>query len=194
MHLLLTADASPHPGALIGLVLICATPLLGSLLLLKLCYRRIRPEQALIIGRPGGTTVSFTGRLILPLIHSAEVIDLKQIPLTFEIDADDPARFLDDSRATLRVRLDVRVNRVEPDILRAAQIYSLDTLASPERLHAHLAHLITGTTRTLIARFDDLRDLRGRADMFADLLLEHLGMDHDGLVIESASISKLESL
>jgi uncharacterized membrane protein YqiK len=85
-------------------------------------YRKVEQGRALIINKVSKEPeVTFTGGLVLPVIHRAEVMDISV--KTIEIDRRGKEGLIckDNIRADIKVTFFVRVNKTTEDVLKVAQ-------------------------------------------------------------------------
>ena len=65
------------PLSIFGLVIIGAVALLlvGIVAFIAKLYQKVLQGQALIVNKPNGTKVFFTGAIVVPLVHRSEYMD-----------------------------------------------------------------------------------------------------------------------
>lgn len=154
-------------------------------------YQRVDRASALVIHGGGSPRVSFTAALVLPVVHRAERIDLSPRPIT--IDRRGPQGLLcaDNIRVDLRLTFVVRVGRTAEDVLRVAESLgcarasdgaSLEQLFAPKFLDA-----VTSVVEQM--SFDALR---ARREELRDQVLEVVGRDLAGFVIDDVMIAPIE--
>ena len=64
---------------LMGLAIVV---LVGLLILIIKCYRKVNQGEALVRNGMGGTKVCFTGVPVIPIIHKAEIMDIGLLETT----------------------------------------------------------------------------------------------------------------
>ena len=101
---------------------IIALVVIGLIMLIVRCYRKVGQGEAIIRNGVGGTRVSMSGMVVWPIIHRAEYMDISVKRI--EIDRGGNAQGLvcrDNLRADIKVVFFVRVNPKEDDVKRIAQ-------------------------------------------------------------------------
>lgn len=96
--------------------------ILGAFALFAKFYRKVEQGNALIINTlRAEPEVTFTGRMVYPIIHKAELMDISI--KTIEIDRSGNQGLIcqDNIRADIKVKFFVRVNQTAEDVLRVAQ-------------------------------------------------------------------------
>ncbi|MEM7678173.1 MAG: SPFH domain-containing protein, partial [Myxococcota bacterium] len=96
--------------------------LFGFAVMVAKFYRKVEQGRALIINKvTREPTVTFTGGLVLPIIHRAEVMDISV--KTIEIDRRGKEGLIcqDNIRADIKVTFFVKVNKTAEDVLKVAQ-------------------------------------------------------------------------
>ncbi len=164
----------------------------GFLLLIKKFYRKVEQGKALIINKTGGvTTVSFTGGLVLPVIHKAEVMDISV--KTIEIDRTSKEGLIcqDNIRADIKVTFFVRVNKTEEDVLKVAMSIGCERASQQETLEELFSAKFSEALKTVGKRMDFV-SLYQERDSFKDQIIAVIGTDLNGYVLEDAAIDYLE--
>ena len=97
--------------------------IVGVLTAVAKFYRKVDQGEALIVNKPSADrpAVTFTGALVIPIIHRAEVMDISV--KTIEIDRRGTEGLIckDNIRADIKVAFFVRVNNLAEDVLKVAQ-------------------------------------------------------------------------
>src|SRR5690606_7888008 len=96
--------------------------LFGTLAVFARFYRKGGQGRALVISKMSGEpVVTFSGGLVLPIIHRAEELDISV--KTIEIDRRGGEGLIcsDNIRADIKVTFFVRVNKTGEDVLKVAQ-------------------------------------------------------------------------
>ena len=112
----------PLPIFSIVLIAIGILFVVGMLIFIAKLYRKVQQGQALIINKPGGTKVVFTGAVVVPLVHRAEYMDISVKTVEIARQGHDGLICKDNIRADIRVTFFVRVNETASDVLRVAKM------------------------------------------------------------------------
>ena len=94
----------------------------GVLVMVARFYRKVDQGRALIVNKmKAEPEVTFTGGVVLPIIHRAEVMDISV--KTIEVDRRGKEGLIcqDNIRADIKVTFYVRVNKTKDDVLKVAQ-------------------------------------------------------------------------
>ncbi len=180
---------------LISLVIVAVSLLviaIGFAFLVKNFYRKVNQGKALIINKTGGKTqVSFTGGLVLPVIHRAEEMDISV--KTIEIDRRGTEGLIckDNIRADIKVTFFVRVNKTEEDVLKVAQSIGCERASVQVTLEELFSAKFSEALKTVGKRME-FEDLYKERDNFKDQIVEVIGRDLNGYILEDAAIDYLE--
>ena len=93
----------------------------GFLALLLKCYRKVSQGQALIRNGVGGTTVSFSGKFVIPIMHRVEYMDVSVKRIEIDRRTQQGLICKDNLRADICVAFFVRVNNTVDDVIKVAQ-------------------------------------------------------------------------
>lgn len=179
---------------LIPLVVSMATILilmLGVGALYSQMYVKLSSGQALIINKTATVEVFFTGGLVIPGVHKAEVMDINTKFLVIERTGSGGLICKDGIRADVRATFSLRVNKTIEDVLRVAQLVGADKAMNPETLEGLFSAKFCGALESFAAgkTFADLREQRSE---FTDAVLEELGSDLQGYTLDALAIDRLE--
>jgi len=155
-------------------------------------YRKVEQGHALIINPfQGEPRVTFTGGLVLPIINKAELMDIAIKTIEIDRSGDQGLICADNIRADIKVKFFVRVNQTAEDVLRVAQGIGCERASN----HATLEDLFSAKfsealkTAGKALNFVDLYQAR---DRFRDKIIEQIGDDLSGYILEDAAIDYLE--
>ena len=185
---------SLNPGIVLVLSIIGAGILflLGAALLVKAFYRKILQGEALINNKMGkNPEVSFSGGLVLPIIHRAEIMDISLKTIELDRRGSEGLICRDNIRADIKVTFFVRVNKTAEDVLKVAQ--SIGTArASEQRTVEDLFIAKFSEALKTVGYSMDFVDLYDKREQFKDSMIAVIGTDLNGYVLEDAAIDYLE--
>ena len=95
-------------GGIIAILLIIA---LALLFMVTRLFRKVEQGKALIISKLRKVDVTFTGAVVLPVLHKAEVMDISVKTIDVERTGRDGLICKDNIRADIRITFFVRVNK-----------------------------------------------------------------------------------
>ncbi|MEZ4390703.1 MAG: hypothetical protein R3A48_06365 [Polyangiales bacterium] len=169
-----------------------ALVVIGVLTLLARFYRQVDQGKALIVNTlKAEPLVTFTGAIVYPIIHRAEVMDISV--KTIEIDRRGKEGLIckDNIRADIKVTFFVRVNKTQEDVLKVAQsigcVRASDQVTIEGLFEAKFAEALKTVGKRL--NFEDLYKER---DHFKDAIIEVIGKDLNGFVMDDCAIDYLE--
>ena len=177
-------------GVVLIVVLVWAV---GTLVLFIRMYRKIEVNQAIVRNGMGGPMVSFSGMMVVPVMHEATIVDVGPKRLEVIRNEDRPVVSQDQIAFVMKVSLDVRVNRNEEDVLMAIHTYGAENLGSEEKLLNKLEPYLMEAVEAVASRLP-LETIRSQREEFRDLVLKTIGVEFSGLLIDDLAISELQQV
>lgn len=175
-------------GIAVGLLTLSmlAIPLLYARL-----YHKIDQGQVLIVNKVAQIEVFFTGGLVIPTVHRAEVMDISVKTLKIKRTGKEGVICKDNIRADIAVTFFIRVNPTTEDVIQVARALGAARASDPEALQelfeARFADAIKAVVKTL-----DFEQLYAQRDELREAILTHIGEDLAGFVLEDLVIDALE--
>ena len=155
-------------------------------------YHKVEQGHALIINPfRGDSKVTFTGGLVLPIINKAELMDISIKTIEIDRSGDQGLICADNIRADIKVKFFVRVNQTSDDVLRVAQGIGCARASNHEILEDLFSAKFSEALKTA-GKALDFVDLYQARDRFRDKIIEQIGDDLSGYVLEDAAIDYLE--
>ena len=182
-------DALPIFGVIIGVIAVLV--IFAGLILMARLYRKVNQGQALIINRPSGSTVSFTGSLVIPLLHRAEVMDISVKTIEVARGGNDGLICKDNIRADIRVTFFVRVNETERDVLRVAKMVGCTRASDQSTIEELFGAKFSEALKTAGKGFDFEQLYQARLE-FKEMIIDTIGDDLNGYTLEDVAIDYLE--
>lgn len=173
----------------IGAIVILVLGLAG--LLMKF-YRKVDQGKALIVNNlKADPDVVFTGAVVYPIIHRAEIMDISV--KTIEIDRRGKEGLIckDNIRADIKVTFFVRVNKTREDVLKVAQSIGCARASDHKTLEDLFAAKFSEALKTVGKRME-FESLYEERDRFRDEIIDIIGRDLNGYILEDAAIDYLE--
>jgi len=165
---------------------------IGMIKWLLSMYRKVDQGTALIINSlKSEPDVTFTGGLVLPIIHRSEVMDISL--KTIEIDRKGHEGLIcqDNIRADIKVTFFVRVNKTKDDVLHVAQAIGCVRASKQETLNELFQAKFSEALKT-VGKQMDFVELYQEREKFKNRIIETIGHDLSGYKIEDAAIDYLE--
>lgn len=176
--------------AFVALLVLVLAPLV-LVLVARRRYLKIDSGRALIVHKGAGPQVSFTGRLVLPLLHRAELLDLTARSLEVERSGRRGLLCRDNIRADVCARFVFRVNRTVEDVLRVAETIGCARAADREALRELFEARFAAGLETA-ARMLDFEALSRDRARFVDEVFAVVGRDLSGFILEDVAIEEFE--
>ncbi|WP_377270128.1 SPFH domain-containing protein [Peterkaempfera sp. SMS 1(5)a] len=175
-------------GVLIAVLLLIG---LGALLLFGRLFRKVVQGEALIISRPKSVDVTFTGALVVPMLHRAEVMDISVKTIEISRTGREGMICKDNIRADLQITFFVRVNKTVEDVIKVAQAIGTQRASHQETLQTLFSAKFAEALRT-VGKQLDFTDLYTKREEFRDRIIAAIGTDLNGYHLEDAAIDHLE--
>ena len=167
--------------------------LLIIVIVINAFYRTVEQGRALIINRIGKSEpkVSFTGSLVIPVVHRAEVMDISV--KTIEVDRQGANGLIckDNIRGDIKVTFFVRVNKTDDDVKKVASAVGVQR-ASDQHTMENLFQAKFSEALKTVGKQMDFIDLYNQRDTFKDEIIKVIGRDLNGYSLEDAAIDYLE--
>ncbi|HSO00068.1 MAG TPA: hypothetical protein VLS89_17365, partial [Candidatus Nanopelagicales bacterium] len=172
--------------ALIGLAIF------GTLIIVAKFYRQVEQGKALIINTmKTEPIVTFTGKVVYPIINKAETMDISV--KTVEIDRRGKEGLIcqDNIRADIKVTFFVRVNKTQESVLKVAQAIGCARASDQKTLEELFTAKFSEALKTVGKRLN-FEDLYKERQKFKDDIIDVIGKDLNGFVLDDAAIDFLE--
>ncbi|HSK01987.1 MAG TPA: SPFH domain-containing protein [Kofleriaceae bacterium] len=180
------------PDQMIVMIAAGGVVLLGALLVGARSYRSVPQGMAMIVNRPSREPlVTFSGALVLPIVHRAEVLDVSIKQLKIALRGKRGLICKDNLRADLELTFFVRVNKTIEDVLRVAQSVGCTRASDPGALEELFTAKFTDAVMTAGKQLE-LEELFRARDVFRDQILAVIGWDLNGYVLDDVAIDTLE--
>jgi len=164
----------------------------GLAIIIAKFYRKVDQGQALIINKmTEEPEVTFTGGVVYPIIHRAEIIDISVKRIDIDRRGKNGLICKDYLRADINVNFFVRINPIKEKVLEVASTIGCgrasDLAALDELFNAKFSEALktAGKQFEFAALFD-------KRDDFREKVKEVIGEDLNGFVLEDVAIDYLE--
>lgn len=163
----------------------------GLLIMVIKCYRKVLLGQALIRNGMGGTKVSFSGTFVIPIVHQCEYMDISVKRIEIDRRALQGLICKDNLRADIVVAFFVRVNNTVEDVIKVAQSLGCERASDRKALIELFDAKFSEALKTVGKQFD-FSELYTNRVSFREQILDVIGTDLSGYVLEDAAIDYLE--
>jgi uncharacterized membrane protein YqiK len=164
----------------------------GLLVMVARFYRKVDQGNALIVNKMRTEPdVTFTGAIVLPVVHLAEVMDISVKTIEIGRSGHEGLICKDNIRADIKVSFYVRVNKTKEDVLRVAQSIGCVRASDQETLEQLFVAKFSEALKT-VGKQLDFEQLYTQRDDFKDQIIQVIGRDLNGYALEDAAIDYLE--
>ncbi|WP_326958820.1 flotillin family protein [Amycolatopsis sp. NBC_01286] len=175
-------------GVLIAVVVLI---LLVLLFVVSRLFRKVPQGKALIISKVRKVDVTFTGAVVLPVLHKSEVMDISVKTIDIERTGQEGLICRDNIRADIRISFFVRVNKTAEDVVKVAQAIGTERASDETTLQALFSANLSEALKTVGKQLDFV-DLYTKRNEFRDQIIRVIGTDLNGYSLEDAAIDYLE--
>ncbi|MCP4262513.1 MAG: flotillin family protein [Planctomycetes bacterium] len=172
-------------------VVVIAVIATGFFALLLKCYKKVSQGQALIRNGVGGTKVSFSGKFVIPIMHRVEYMDVSVKRIEIDRRALQGLVCKDNLRADIVVAFFVRVNNTVEDVIKVAQSLGCERASDRQALVELFDAKFSEALKTVGKQFDFVELYTDRV-RFREQILDVIGTDLSGYILEDAAIDYLE--
>ncbi|MEU7033547.1 flotillin family protein [Streptomyces sp. NPDC046237] len=174
-------------GALVAAVLLATL----ALLFVSRLFRKVEQGKALIVSKTRKVDVTFTGQVVLPVLHKAEVMDISVKTIEISRTGRDGLICRDNIRADIRISFFVRVNKTVEDVIKVAQAIGTARASDKETLQELFNAKFSEALKT-VGKQMDFTDLYTKREELRFRIIEIIGIDLNGYSLEDAAIDYLE--
>ena len=164
---------------------------LAALVVVVTSVVRVDAGKALVVNRMGRTDVHFTNGLVLPIVHKGELLDISVKTIAISRRGKDGIVCRDNIRADLVMQFFVRVNRTHEDVLKVAQSIGCARAGDQATLEELFVAKFAEAIKTVAKQFD-FAEIYRRRDEFRDRVIDVIGQDLAGYVLDDVALDYLE--
>jgi len=175
---------------IVGVGALVAFCLLLVLVVARL-FRKVEQGKALIVSRTRKVDVTFTGQVVLPVLHKAEVMDISVKTIEITRVGKEGLICRDNIRADIRISFFVKVNKTVEDVIKVAQAVGT-ARASDRNTLQELFHAKFSEALKTVGKQLDFTDLYTKREELRYRIIEVIGVDLNGYHLEDAAIDYLE--
>ncbi|MFA7605949.1 MAG: hypothetical protein WCY08_05140 [Rhodocyclaceae bacterium] len=166
--------------------------LIGLFALFKAFYIKVPQGTALIVNDLSATPkVHFTGALVYPVIYKKEFMRISLITLEVDRRGKDGLICRDNMRADITVAFYLRVNETPEDVLKVAKAIGVDRASDKGAVNELFNAKFSEALKTVGKQIDFVKLFENRQE-FRDRIIEVIGNDLNGYVLEDVAIDYLE--
>ncbi|MEV6332004.1 flotillin family protein [Streptomyces sp. NPDC051909] len=154
-------------------------------------FRKVEQGKALIVSKTRKVDVTFTGQVVLPVLHKAEIMDISVKTIEISRTGRDGLICRDNIRADIRISFFVRVNKTAEDVVKVAQAIGTARASDKETLQELFNAKFSEALKT-VGKQLDFTDLYTKREELRFRIIEIIGIDLNGYSLEDAAIDYLE--
>ncbi|MEV0689039.1 flotillin family protein [Streptomyces sp. NPDC050388] len=173
------------------LVGVCLLLVFAALLIMTKLFRKVEQGKALIVSKMRKVDVTFTGQVVLPVLHKAEVMDISVKTIEITRAGKEGLICQDNIRADIRITFFVKVNKTVQDVIKVAQAVGT-ARASDRNTLQELFHAKFSEALKTVGKQLDFTDLYTKREELRYRIIEVIGVDLNGYHLEDAAIDFLE--
>lgn len=177
--------------SVIGIVVI-AIIVIGLFISITRFYVKVPQGWALIINDTSAIPkVKFTGGIVWPIINKKELMKISLI--TLELDRRNKEGLIcqDNIRADITVAFYLRVNETQEDVLKVAKSIGVERASDKDSVHELFNAKFSEALKTVGKQMEFVSLFENRIG-FRDMIIEVIGNDLNGYVLEDVAIDYLE--
>jgi uncharacterized membrane protein YqiK len=175
-------------GVLLAVVLLIV---IAVVFFLSRMFRKVEQGKALIVSKVRRVDVTFTGAVVLPVLHKAETMDISVKTIEIARTGREGLICRDNIRADIRITFFVRVNKTTEDVIKVAQAIGTARASNETTLQELFSAKFSEALKTVGKQLDFV-DLYTKRNDFRDQIIEVIGTDLNGYSLEDAAIDFLE--
>ncbi|HEV7962987.1 MAG TPA: flotillin family protein, partial [Actinoplanes sp.] len=175
-------------GVLVAVLLLVV---LGVTVIFSRMFRKVEQGKALIVSKVRRVDVTFTGAVVLPVLHKAEIMDISVKTIEISRTGREGLICRDNIRADIRITFFVRVNKTTEDVIKVAQAIGTARASSEQTLQELFNAKFSEALKTVGKQLDFV-DLYTKRNDFRDQIIAVIGTDLNGYSLEDAAIDFLE--
>lgn len=161
-------------------------------LLVSRLFLKVPQGQALVVSKWRSVVVTFTGQIVVPVIHKAETMDISVKNIQIERRGKGNGLICKDNiRADISVEFFVKVDPTEQAVKKVAQAIGCERASDIATLNTLFAAKFSEALKTVGKKFE-FESLYTDRDSFRDEIVEIIGKDLNGYVLEDVAIDYLE--
>jgi flotillin len=165
--------------------------LIGGAFSVLTCFRKVEQGRAIIRNGLRGTKVSFSGLTVFPIIDKAEYMDISVKRVEIDRNGSNGLICMDNMRADIKVAFFVRVNQTPEAVLKVAQSIGCVRASSQNAIVELFDAKLSEGLKTVGRQFQFV-DLYNSRDKLKEGILQSIGTDLNGFVLEDVAIDYLE--
>ncbi|MCB9233484.1 MAG: flotillin family protein [Bacteroidia bacterium] len=154
-------------------------------------YKKVPQGKAMVKTGAGGTNVSFEGMFVLPVFHRLEIMDISVKNIEIARTGKDGLICMDNLRADIKVVFFVRINKSKEAVIEVAQSIGCERASHESTLVTLFDAKFSEALKTVGKQFNFV-DLYNAREKFKEQIIETIGRDLNGYILDDCAIDYLE--
>lgn len=175
----------------LAVAIIVAVFIFGIIAFVVKCYKKAIQGEALVRTGLGDTKISFSALFVVPVLHKLEVMDISLKTIMITRTGKEGLICMDNMRADIKVTFFIRVNKTHEDVVQVAQSVGCQRASDQEALENLFDAKFSEALKTVGKRFDFV-ELYNSRDKFKEGILQIIGTDLNGYILDDCAIDYLE--
>ena len=176
---------------LVGIAIVVVVGI-GFAIVVAKFYRKVDQGQVLIINKmTNEPEVTFTGGVVYPIIHKAEIMDISLKRIDIDRRGKNGLICKDYLRADINVNFFIRINPVIEDVKEVASTIGCKRASDLQTLDELFNAKFSEALKTAGKQFE-FSELFDKRDAFRDMVKKVIGKDLNGFSLEDVAIDYLE--
>jgi uncharacterized membrane protein YqiK len=175
----------------IAILVISAFFLIGIIAMISKWYYKAEQGQALVRTGVGGTQVSFSGMIVIPVLHQLEHMDISLKTIVIARQGKEGLICKDNLRADIKVTFFVRVNKTHDDVIQVGQSIGCRRASDTKALEDLFDAKFSEALKTVGKKFEFI-ELYNSRELFKHEILQIIGTDLNGYILDDCAIDYLE--
>jgi uncharacterized membrane protein YqiK len=165
---------------------------MAVIFMLARLYKKVEQGRAMIVNTMREEPkVTFTGSVVLPVFHKMEIMDISLKTIEVDRSGSDGLICKDNIRADIKVGFFVKVNKNRDDVLKVAQAIGCERASNKATLEDLFNAKFSEALKT-VGKSLEFEELYAKRDNFRDMIIDNIGTDLNGYVLEDVAIDYLE--
>src|SRR5918998_671263 len=154
-------------------------------------YRKVEQGSAMVVNKTRTIDVTFSGALVMPVVHKAELMDISVKRLQIARQGKEGLICRDNIRADIDVSFYVRVNPTNESVLEVAKLIGCTEASNPATMDQLFGAKFSEALKT-VGKQMDFVELYEKRDDFRHRVIQTIGQDLNGYLLDDVAIEYLE--
>ncbi len=154
-------------------------------------YHKVEQGSAMVVNKTRSIDVTFSGALVMPVVHKAELMDISVKRLQIERQGKEGLICRDNIRADIDVSFYVRVNPTNESVLEVAKLIGCAEASNPTTMDQLFGAKFSEALKT-VGKQMDFVELYEKRDDFRHRVIQTIGQDLNGYLLDDVAIEYLE--